>query len=188
MKKILNNRTVIISFLIVLIYCLAILIEKRINPNNGLDFNLWSPYYLIYTIIFPLVLLLPIRLLPSSRYTKFVLKNVNRINKIIVISTSILLVWLLSWYAMIGMGDLMSKSLNIAEAESASLTAIRNNATIKTRIGQVDSTKLVSNLITSKTANFNYTIYGKDLTMNVEILLSRDQEWIVDTTIIKKGY
>jgi len=185
MKKITNNKTIVIISFVLLIYCLSILIEKRINPENGSDFKFWSPYYLMFSIIIPLILLLPIRFLPSSRYAIFILQKEKKINKIIVISTLILMIWLFLWYAMSAMGNLMNKSLNTSEAKTVVLTSIKNDIIIKTKIGLVDTVELVSRSISSESANFNYLLYGKDSTLNVEILLSREQKWILDTIIIK---
>jgi hypothetical protein len=185
MKKITNNRTIVIICLVVLIYCLSILIEKRITPNTGFDFKLWPPYYLVFAVVIPLVILLPIKFLPVSGYTNFILQREKILNKIIVISTGIILIWLLLWHAMSAIGDLMGKSLNTTEAETASLTSIKNDSIIKTKIGLVDSIELVSNSISSKVATYDYILHGKDSTINVEISLGREQKWIVDTIIIK---
>ena len=185
MKKITNNKTIVIICLVLLIYCVSILIEKRINPENGFDFKLWSPYYLIFAIMIPLILLLPIRFLPSSGYANFILQKEKKINKIIVISTLILLIWQSLWHAINAMGDLMDKSLNPSEAKTVVMTTLKNDSIIKTKIGIVDTVELISNSISSNSANFNYKILGKDSTLNVEILLSREQKWIVDTIIIK---
>jgi hypothetical protein len=185
MKKITNNRTIVIISFVALIYCLSILIEKRITPNSGFDFKLWSPYYIIYAVFIPLVILLPIIFSPTSRYAKFVLQKENKINKVIVISSFIVMIWLFLWYAMIGIGNLMNSSLKSSEAETAALTSVKNDSIINAKIGLVDSIELVSNSISSKTANFDYILHGKDSTLKIEILLSHDQKWIVDTIIIK---
>ena len=154
-------------------------------PSSGFDFKLWSPYYLVFAIIIPLAALLPIRLLPSSKYSRFVLKKENRINKVIVILTGIILIWLLLWNVMTGIGKLGDSYLKTSEAESAALTSLKNDSVIKTKIGVVDSIELVYNSIKSKTANYCYILHGKDSTIKVEISLSREQKWIVDTIIIK---
>lgn len=185
MKKITDNRTIVIICLFILVYCLSILIEKRIAPDSGFEFKYWSPYYLLFTIVIPLIILLPIRFLPSSRYTKYILQKEKSINKIIVFSTGIILIWLLIWFAMSTMGKFMDTSLGTLEAETTAVTYVKNDSIIKTKIGLVDSVELVSNSISSKAANYNYILHGKDTTLNVEVLLSHEQKWIVDTIIIK---
>jgi hypothetical protein len=83
------------------------------------------------------------------------------------------------------MGDLMDKSLKTSEAETAALISVKNDSIIKTKIGLVDSIELVSNSISFKAANFDFILHGRDSILNVEIILSRDSSWIVDTLIIK---
>jgi hypothetical protein len=185
MKKITNNRTIVIICLVVLTYCLSILINKRISPDNKFDFKYWSPYYLIFASIIPLAILLPLRLLPSGKYANYVLQKEKKINRIIVITTGIILVWLILWHTSIAMGDLMDKSLKSSEAETVSLSSLKNDTTIKSKIGSIDSIELVSNSISSKAANFNYILHGKDSALNVEIVLRHEQDWITDTIIIK---
>jgi hypothetical protein len=185
MKKITNNRTFVIICFVALIYCLIILTEKRITTNSGFDFKLWSPYYLIYAVIIPLVIILPVIFIPTGRCAKFVLQNESKINKVIVISSFIVMIWLLAWYTMIGIGNLMDSSLNTADAETAALTSVKNDSLINAKIGLVDSVELVSNSISSKTANFDYILHGKNSALRVEILLNHDQKWIVDTILIK---
>jgi len=168
---------------------LSILIEKRINPSGGSNFKIWSLNYLIFSLFIPLVILLPIRLLRSSRYTKFILQKEKTINKVIVITTGIILIWLLLWYTMFGLRDLMhnimEKSVKVSEAEAAVLTSIKDDNIIKTKIGLIDSIEYVSKAISSKKATFDYILYGNNSTLNVEILLCHDQKWIVDTILIK---
>ena len=185
MKKITNNRTIVIICLVILTYCLSILVDKRITPNSGFDFKLWSPYYVVFAIFIPFALVLSIGFFPSSRYTNLILKKEKGINKVIVISTGIILIWLFLWFIIISMGNLMHKSLKTSEAETAALTALKNDSIIKTKIGLVDSIELVSNSISSKAADFEYTLHHKDSSLNVKILLSRKQNWIVDTILIK---
>ena len=69
-------------------------------------------------------------------------------------------------------GDLMGKSLNTKEAETASLTSIKNDSTIKTKIGSVDSIELVSCSISSTVATYEYFLYGKDAKINVEVFIN----------------
>lgn len=185
MRKILNSKSLIVVCLITLVYCLSVLIKKRINPNSGFDFRLWSPYYLIIAIILPIVFLLPIRLLPTSSYSKFVLQKEIIIKKVIVISTGILLIWLSLWYTMIGIGKSMDSSLKTSEAESAALVSIKNDSIISNKIGLVDKIESISTSISSKTANFEYILHGKDSTLTVVISLSHDQKWIVDAIRLK---
>lgn len=183
MKKITNNRTIVVMCLSILTYCLSLLIEKRISPNSGFYFKLWSPYYLIFAIIIPFSILLPIRF--SSRYANFIIKKEKGISKIIVISTGIILIWLVLWFLMTAMGDFMDNSFKTSEAESAAFIFVKNDSIIKTKIGFVDSIELVSNSISLKAANLDYILHGRDSILNVEIILSRDSSWIVDTIIIK---
>jgi hypothetical protein len=185
MKKITNNRTIVILCFVALIYCLSILIEKRIAPDSGFEFKLWSSYDLISAILIQLVIVLPIRIFPISRYAKFVLQKEHKINKVIVISSLIVMIWMLLWYTMMGAGNLMDSSLKTSEAETAALTSLKNDSVINIKIGLIDSIELVSSSISSKTANFDFILHGRDSMLTVEILLSHEQKWIVDTIILK---
>ena len=83
------------------------------------------------------------------------------------------------------MHNIMEKSVKVSEAEAAVLTSIKDDNNIKTKIGLIDSIEYVSKAISSKKATFDYILYGNNSTLNVEILLSHDQKWIVDTILIK---
>jgi hypothetical protein len=185
MKNSTKYRTIVIICLFLLIYSLTILIEKRINPYTEFDFKLWTPYYLIFIVIIPLTILLPIRFLPSSRYSKFIIQKENRINKVVVILTGIILTWFLLWYTMIGIGDLIENSLKISEAEITAETSIKNDSIIYSKIGFLESIESISQTISSKTANFKYILRGQDTILDIEILLRKEQIWVVDTIIIK---
>ena len=112
MKKLTNNRTIVIICLVVLTYCLAVPVEKRITPNDGFQFKLWSPYYLLFAITIPPVILLPVKFLPTGRYANYILRNEKGISKEIVISTLVILVWFALWYAMIAMGNSMDRAFD----------------------------------------------------------------------------
>jgi hypothetical protein len=86
---------------------------------------------------------------------------------------------------MIWIGNFMDSSINTSEADSAALTSLKNDSIINTKIGLIDSIELVSNSISSKTANFDFILHGKDSSLNIEVLLSHEQKWKVDTIIIK---
>lgn len=185
MNKIANNRTIVIICLFVLVYCLSVLVEKRINPDTEFAFNLWSPYYLLFTILIPLAILLPIRLLPSSRYTNYILQKEKVFSKNIVLSTMIVLIYLILWSAGIAILNSIDSSFGTSEAETAALTSIKNDTIFKAMIGYIDSIEPISSSISSKVASFHYILHGKDTALNIEVLLSREHIWIVDTTIIK---
>ncbi len=185
MKKIIENKFVVISCLVILIYCLSILIEKRINPQIDFNFKLFSPYYLIYSLVIPILIIVPIKLMPSCWYTKFVLQRTKTLNKIVVISTGIILVWFILWYAMSGVGKLMSNSLKTTEAEAAAITFIKNDSTVKTKIGHIDSIEVVSYSISEREARYYFILQGKDSSINVEISLIHNQNWLIDSLLIK---
>ena len=185
MKKHLKNRTLAIISLFVLIYILSILIEKRITPNNSFDFKLWSPYYLIFTLIIPILILLPVKYFPASKYSKFIIKRERTIKKVIIGVTIFLVLWFLAWYGMKGFGKLIDKSLKISEASKTAISFVKSDSTIYHKTGGIKSIKSSSYDITAKTANYNYIVYGKDTTLRVKVLLSHKQKWIVDTLMIK---
>jgi len=87
-------------------------VEKRITPNDGFQFKLWSPYYLLFAITIPPVILLPVKFLPTGRYANYILRNEKGISKVIVISTLVILVWFALWYAMIAMGNSMDRAFD----------------------------------------------------------------------------
>jgi hypothetical protein len=131
------------------------------------------------------VVLLPLRLFPTTGYARFLKSWEVRINKIIVVSTGIVLIWILLWYIMIGLGHFMDKSLKISEAEEVAMTSLKNDSIIINRLGLLDSIELTKNSISAKTANFDYILHGKDSILHVEIVLRHNQKWILDSIIIK---
>jgi len=185
MKKLLDNRLLVITCLVIPVYCLSIFIEKRISPDSGFDFKLWSPHYLLFAILIPIAILIPLRFFSSSRYSRFVFQREKALKTIIIMSTGLLLIFLLAWYAMSGVGKLMGRSLKLSEADDVAMSYIKNDSTVHKILGSIDSIEEISSSISSKNAKYNFTVHGSDSILNIEILLSRDQNWIVDTLITK---
>lgn len=185
MKKLLNNRLFVIICLVILVYCLSIFIERRISSDSSFDFKLWSPYYLLFAILIPITLLIPLRYFSASRYSRFVFQREKALKTIIIMSTGLLLIFLLAWYAMNGVGKLMDRSLKLSEADEAAMLYIKNDSTVHKILGSIDSIEEISSSISSKNAKYNFTVHGSDSILNIEILLSHDQKWIVDTLITK---
>jgi len=94
-------------------------------------------------------------------------------------------IFLLAWYAMSGVGKLMDRSLKVSEADDVARSYIKNDSTVHKILGSIDSIEEISSSISSKNAKYNFTVHGSDSILNIEIFLSRDQKWIVDTLITK---
>ncbi|NDV47211.1 hypothetical protein D0T49_09155 [Paludibacter sp. 221] len=188
MKEEANNKIILLVSLVILIYCLLVLSVGRHITNTGVQFELWNSYYLLFAIVIPVILLLPAKLFPASGYKKFIVQRENKIRKIIVIVTIILLVWLLLWHAMAGIGCLMKekmKSLKTLEAEAIALVYIENDSIVNLKAGVVDSIKQTSGSFSKSTAKINYIVYGKDTCLNATVLLIREEEWALDEIVIK---
>jgi hypothetical protein len=185
MKRLLNSRKFATISFVVLVYCLSILIEKRISPNNSFDFLLWSPYYLLLAILIPAILILPLKIFPKSKYSVLIFKKERILKSVTIISTVILVLWLLLWYTMSGFGKILDKSLNKSEADEISIAYLKNDPYIHKKIGNLDSLKQISYTISSTEAKFDFRVYGSDSIINSEVFLTRGQNWIVDTIIIK---
>ena len=185
MKKPLNKRLFAVVCLVVLVYCLSILIEKRISSDTSFDFRLWSPFYLIFAILIPMAILIPLRFFPASKYSLFMIQKEKTLKKVTFLITGFLLLWLLGWYAMSSLGKLMDKSLKQSEANEAAITYIKTDSIVYNKIGSVDSIQQISYTIDSQAAKFDFIVHGSDSIVDVEILLNHEQIWIVDTLIIK---
>lgn len=190
MKKILANKKLAAGSLFIFIYCLSILIEKRINSGVGIadmNFKLFSPYYLLFTILIPALLLLPIRLAPSSTYSKYIFEKQIILSKLINIATICIVGWLLLWLLMTKGGDLIFGQFKSdkAEAEKVAIPFIKKDSTVNARIGSVDSIEFHSARINNGNAEFHYTLHGIHAAIQVQILLNQSEKWVVDTLIIE---
>lgn len=184
MRKLLTNRLLAIICLVILVYGLSILIEKRISSGSSFDFKLWSPIYLILAILIPAVILLPLKYYSASRYADFVFQREKQLKTITILFIGILLVWFLAWYAFLGVGKLADESLKLSEANETAITYLKNDSIVQAKIGSVDSVEEISSSLSSKVAKYSFIIYGRDTRLSIDVLLSHEQKWIVDTLII----
>ena len=196
MKKLLNSRLFAIISLILLVYCLSILIEKRISFDysfdysfdsfdSSFDYRLWSPYYLIFVFLIPISILLPLKLFPTSKYSKFIFQKERELKTITIVIAGILIFWLLIWYGMIGIGKLFDAALHESEAYETSLTYVKNDSVVNSKIGSFIKLEDLSYTISTTRAEYNYIVHGTSSDINIVVILSRNESWIVDTLIIK---
>lgn len=186
MKKNGLKNTITILNLGILIYCISILVEKRINYESGFEFTLWSPYYLLTSILVPLALILPIKLLPNSSYSKLIIKKEKSVFKLINILTSVIILWLLFWYGSLAIDKIFDTKLDSKVAEKVAIEVLKNDSIFMNRSGKIERFDPLKSIINNHTASFFYRIIGIDTTYNVNVLLSRDQEWVKDTVIYYK--
>jgi hypothetical protein len=111
----------------------------------------------------------------------------ERIFKIITISLlGVLLLWMLTWYALLGIGSVFDKALNEPEAMEAATLYIKNDSLIKSKTGIIEKLENVSFSISNeKGAVYEFKIYGSNSKIDVEVLLSYKERWVVDTLIIE---
>jgi hypothetical protein len=185
MKNSPKNRKIAITCLFILVYLLAILINKRISNRTGFDFILWSPYFLGISILIPLTLILPIKFLPSSWYTTFINRQEKLIKTIIIVTAAILLIWLLFWHGMLKVGSLIDNGYNGNEADSVAAVTIKNDSLVKANIGLVGNFELTTESISTKIATYEYILHVKDTSLRVTLFLTHEQKWTFDR-IIKK--
>jgi|WetSurMetagenome_2_1015567.scaffolds.fasta_scaffold308326_2 hypothetical protein len=185
MKRLLMNRVLAIISLVLLVYCLSILIDKRISSDNSIKFHLWSANYLLFAILIPSTIILPLIFAPKSNYSTFIFRKEKAFKSAIIICTGILIIWLLLWYGMIGVGKIFDNTLNKSEADEVALSFIKNDSYIQKKIGNIDSIRQTSYTISSTEAKFDILIYGSDTILKTEVDLTRGQNWVVDTLILK---
>lgn len=83
-----------------------------------------------------------------------------------------------------GIGELFAEVLHESEAIEISKTYIKNDSIVNCKIGEVVKIEEVSHFISNFGAQFYFIVHGTSSNLDISVMLTRDEKWIVDTLII----
>jgi hypothetical protein len=176
--------TIVFAFFL---HLLTLQFDTTPPPKNIQDYevNLWLPAHLITSIILPIGLLLTLIFLPKSKFSKFMTKAGKKIKVLVLIFGGFYLIWLVGFNLLSNSTRSFDKANDKAGADSVVLYSIKNNEILKAAIGEIDSTFNYNTEISSFSAKYRTLVHSNGKTIHVEVLLSRSNNWNVDTIIMK---
>lgn len=132
----------------------------------------------------PISILIPLKYFPTSKYSKYIFRKEKELKTLTFVFTGFLLFWFFGWFALMGIGELFAEVLHESEAIEISKTYIKNDSIVNCKIGEVVKIEEVSHFISNFGAQFYFIVHGTSSNLDISVMLTRDEKWIVDTLII----